>query len=139
VKGKLDVGGNFSRSDASFHVFTFNPLPPGGTGTTASQITGATAGDWPVVTQRTQPMALFVRWLYNPDWALTLRYQVETYDQNDFRTQNPSYVGAGPLSPQIGNFYFLGNYYQNLNVGWVTFLISWKPGAMPFARGRSTL
>ena len=139
IEDKLDVGGNFSLSDAMFHVYTVNPLPPSGTGATASNLLQATAADWPKVTQRSLPLTAFVRYLYNPDWAMTLRYQVETYNQNDFRTQNPSYVAPGVLSPQIGNYYFEGNSYQNYYAGWVTLVITWKPGALPFARGRSTL
>lgn len=139
VRNLLDAGGSFSLSDARFHVFTYNPLTPTAAGATATQMAQATAADWPVVTQRMQPMTFFLRYAYRPEWALTLRYQFEGYSQNDFRTRNPSYVGTGALAPQIGNFYFLGNYYQNTNPGWITLVVTWNPAMLPFAHGRSTL
>ena len=118
-----------------FHVYTVNPLPPSGTGATASGLLQATAADYSrkVGTGDRSPLSAFVRYLYNPDWAMTLRYQVETYNQNDFRTQNPSYVAPGVLSPQIGNYYFEGNSYQNYHR--VSQLML-EAGALPFARGK---
>ncbi len=139
IPDKLDAGGTFSLSDAMFHVYTFNPVTPSGATATASNILQATAADWPIVTQRSMPLSLFARYLYSEDWALTMRYQIEAYNQNDFRTRNPSYLPAGQLTTQIGNYYFLGNTYQNYNAGWLTFTVTWKPSELNFSRGRSTL
>lgn len=138
IPEKLSAGGSVSLADAHFTVFNANPTTP--TGGTAAQNLSATAVDFPEVSQKTQPMTLFFRYRYAADWALTLQYQGETYNQNDYRSLPPSYTGlGGDLPTSIGNFKFFGNNYRNYNANWMTMFITWKPSALPFTRGRSTI
>jgi hypothetical protein len=138
VPDKLDVGGNFSIYDSHWQMFNVNPQVP--TGGTAANIASATTETWPEVTARMTPMALFVRYHYTSDWAVTLRYQQETYNQNDFRFLAPTWTNVtGNLPAAIGNYHFLSDNFLPYNAGWVTLLISYKPSAMPFARGRPAL
>jgi hypothetical protein len=130
--GKWDAGGTISFSDATFIVADTNPLTPAGG--SASQRVSATAINFPAVTQQLHPMSLFLRYYYNPDWAVTLRYNVESYTQNDWRTQT--------LTPAIGttgNHINLSSYYQNYNVGWMSLMISWHPSMLKYGMGRSTM
>ena len=123
VPEQWEMGGTISMSDATFLMDNYNPQTP--TGGTAAQNLSATAIDFPAITQQMHPMSLYLRYRYNPDWALTLRYNVESYNQNDYRTQS--------LTPAIGttaNHINLSNYYQNYNVGWWSILISWHPSLM---------
>lgn len=147
----LDGGATWSVADGQFQLKAMNPVQPAKG--TAAQIASATAFDFPVVTQKMTPVSLFVRYAYNPEWSVTLRYQMEKYEQSDYRVQNPpspnpiagaiSYnatnIPPGPLYTQIGNYYFLSNYYQNYNAGWVTLMISYRPRLLPFGGSRSTL
>jgi MtrB/PioB family decaheme-associated outer membrane protein len=130
--GKWEAGGSISMSDATFIVANANPLTP--VGGTASQLASATAINFPAVTQQLHPMSLYLRYIYNPDWAVTMRYNIESYNQNDWRTQT--------LTPAIGttgNTIVLGNYYQNYNVGWMSLTISWHPSLLKYGMGRSTM
>ena len=130
--GKWEAGGSISMSDSTFLIAAYNPVTP--TGGTAAQNLSATAINFPAVTQQLHPMSLFLRYIYNPDWALTLKYQVESYTQNDFRSQT--------LTPAIGttaNHINLSNDYQNYDVGWWTVMISWHPSLMKYGMGRSTM
>ena len=71
---------------------------------------------------------------------MTIRYQQETYNQNDFRFLAPTWTNlTGNLPSAIGNYHFLSDNFMPYTAGWVTLLISYKPSAMPFARGRPTL
>lgn len=96
---------------------------------TAAQNTAATAVDFPVVTQNLQPMNVFVRYHFAPDWAVTMRYQGELYSQSNYETAT--------LVPATGKFFFLANNFQNYNARYFTFSFSYRPGL--FRRGRSTL
>jgi MtrB/PioB family decaheme-associated outer membrane protein len=130
--GKWEAGGTLSMSDATFLIAAYNPVTP--TGGTAAQNLSATATNFPAVTQQLHPGSLFLRYIYSADWALTLRYQQESYNQNDYRTQT--------LTPAIGttaNHINLASYYQNYDVGWWTILISWHPSLLKYGTGRSTL
>lgn len=130
--GKWDSGGNISMSDATFVEAAYNPAKP--TGGTAAQNLSATAISFPSVTQRLHPTSLFLRYHYSADWAMTVRYTVESFTMSDFRTQT--------LTPAIGttgNTIVLNNYYQNYNVGWWTFTLSWHPSLMKYGSGRSAL
>jgi MtrB/PioB family decaheme-associated outer membrane protein len=129
VPNKVEAGGNLTISDAKFRLTAMNPLTP--SGGTAAQNLAATAVDFPEVSQKLHPMTLYLRYQYSSTWGLTARYQIETYEQNDFRTQN--------LAPSVGNHIFLANNYQNYDAGWLTLLISYRPRAMAFGKGRSTL
>jgi MtrB/PioB family decaheme-associated outer membrane protein len=129
---KWEAGGTFSLSDATFLMANFNPLTP--TGGTAAQNLSATAINFPAITQQLHPMSFYLRYRYDKDWALTLRYNVESYNQNDYRTQ--------ALVPAIGttaNHINLSSYYQNYDVGWWTFLVSWHPSLLKYGMGRSTM
>lgn len=128
LPNKLDAGGTFEWSKARWHMNTINPngTPTGGT---ATQNTAATAFDFPVVTQTLQPVSVYVRQQYTPDWALTLRFQTELFSQNDFRTTN--------LAPALGNFVYLGNNMLPYNAQFLTLTLSYRPGAIRI--GRSTL
>lgn len=128
VPNRLEAGGNLSISDAKFRVAAMNPLTP--TGGTAAQNLAATAVDFPEVSQKLNPMMMYLRYQYSSTWGVTARYQIETYEQNDFRTQN--------LASSVGNHIFLANNYQNYDAGWLTLLVSYRPLALPFSRGRST-
>lgn len=146
VPDKLDVGGNFAVYDSRFHLTTRNAATP--TGGTAAQNTSATAEDWPEVRSKMQPISVFARWTYAANWAVTARYQIEKHDQSDFRFQAPSWTGltgalpgavfVGPTGyQQYGAYHFLGHNFLNYNASYVTLLVSYRPAALPFARGRS--
>lgn len=132
VPGEWDAGGTYSLSDATFLMAAFNPVTP--TGGTAAQNLSATATDFPAVTQKLHPQSYFLRWTYSADWAFTLRYNVESYNQDDYRVQT--------LTPAIGataNHINLSSYYQNYNVGWMSISASWHPSLLKFGTARSTM
>jgi hypothetical protein len=69
------------------------------------------------------------------------------YTQTDFRTVAPTYSGlTGNLPGAIGQiagtntgqYHFLGAGYLPYNANWFTLLVSYRPGALPFSRPRST-
>lgn len=132
VPGEWDAGGTISMSDATFLIATFNPTTP--TGGTAAQNTSATATNFPAISQKLHPQSYYVRYTYSADWAFTLRYNVESYNQDDFR-----YQGLTPAIGTTANHINLNSYYQNYNVGWFSFLVSWRPSLLKFGAGRSTL
>jgi MtrB/PioB family decaheme-associated outer membrane protein len=130
--GKWEAGGSISMSDATFMVADTNPLTP--VRGTASQLVSATAINFPPVSQQLHPMSFYLRYIYNPDWALTLRYNVESYTQDDWRTQT--------LTPAIGttgNHFNLASYYRNYNIGWMSLMISWHPSLLKYGMARSTM
>jgi hypothetical protein len=130
--GVWDAGGTLSMSDATFVVASYNPTTP--TGGTAAQNTSATAWNFPAVTQEMHPMSLYVRYHYSEAWAVTVRYQQESYNQNDYR--------VGTLTPAIGttgNHINLSNFYQNYDVGWISIALSWHPALLKYGVGRSTM
>ena len=136
---KLEAGGTYEISKSRFVMASVNPKTP--TGGTASDIASATAYNLPVVTQKLQPVNLFLRYKLTPDWAATLRYQSELFGQNDFRTLGTylnGKVGVGDgLQPGLGNHVFLGNSLQGYDAHFLTVTLTWRPGAIKL--GRSTL
>ena len=158
IPEKLDVVGNWSLIDSHWQMLNANPTPP--TGGTAAQNLSATAQNWPEVSQRLQPVSLAVRYHYSSDWAMTLRFQMEKYSQNDFRTIAPVFTTTGlngaPLLPvgfasgdlpgtigqvagsNTGQYHFLGNNFHPYSANWLTLLVSYHPALIPFAKGRST-
>jgi MtrB/PioB family decaheme-associated outer membrane protein len=150
IPDRLEGGATWSQASGQFQLKAMNPVTPAKG--TAAQIASATAFDFPVVTQKMTPLSVFARYNVSPDWAVTVRYQMEKYNQTDYRVANPpnpnpvagglSYsptnITSGPLYTQIGNYYFLSNYYQNYNAGWMTILINYHPRFLPFGSARST-
>ena len=156
IPDKLDLIGNVSLSDGSYHVLNSNPQTP--TGGTAAQNLNATAEDWPLIKSRLLPIMLALRYRYSADWAMTFSYQYETYDQTDFRFVAPIFTSNGLASgtpitsftgdlpgtigqiagSNTGQYHFLGNNYHPYNTGWITLLISYHPSLLPFAKGRTT-
>jgi MtrB/PioB family decaheme-associated outer membrane protein len=158
IPDKLDLVGNWSLIDTHWQMFNANPTTP--TGGTATQNLAATAQDWPEVKQRLQPMSLGLRYHYSSDWAMTLRFQMETYSQTDFRTVAPVFTTTGlngaPLLPvgflpgdlpgtigqitgsNTGQYHFLGDNFHPYTANWITLLISYHPSLIPFEKGRST-
>jgi hypothetical protein len=123
----LEAGGRLDFSNARFVMATYNPTTPAGG--TAAQNLAATASDLPEITQKFRPVTLFLRYQYSANWAATLHYQTERYEQNDFRTLN--------LLPAEGNGIFLGNDFTNYNTQFMTFSLTYRPRALRF--GRSAL
>lgn len=158
VKEKLDVVGTWSLIDSHWQMFNVNVTTP--TGGTAAQNLNATAQDWPEVSQRLEPMSLGLRYHYSNDWGLTLRYQMERYAQDDFRTVAPVFrtnglnsgavlpvgFGSGDLPGTIGQvagsntgqYHFLGNNFHPYTANWFTLLVTYHPALIPFEKGRST-
>jgi len=149
IPDKLDFVGNMSNINAHFWLYNVNPTTP--TGGTAAQNLSATVENWPKVTQNLRPAMLSLRYRHSPDWAFTLRYQAEQYEQTDFRTSMPQFA---PFTGQTGNlpgsigtvagsntgqYHFLGNNYLPYTAHWFTILISYHPSALPFSKARSTL
>jgi MtrB/PioB family decaheme-associated outer membrane protein len=157
IPEKLDLIGSASLMDGRYRVLNSNPVAP--SGGTATNVLNATAEDWPEIATKLIPVALALRYRYAADWALTLRYQYEKYDQTDFHTSAPVFTSNGLASgtpitsftgdlpgtigqvagSNTGQYHFLGNNYYPYNTGWVTILISYYPSLMPFARGRPAL
>jgi MtrB/PioB family decaheme-associated outer membrane protein len=145
IPGKLDIGGTYSLADSHFWVYNGNPVLP--TGGTIAQDSAATTVDFPEVKQRMEPMSLFLRYRYSANWAITLRFQTETYRETDFRTAAPPYAASatGVIPGSIGTlagsntgvYHFLGSTYLPYNAAWFTLLVSYHPAAMPFSKGRS--
>lgn len=155
---KLDLVGTWSLIDSHWQMLNANPIVP--TGGTAAQNLAATAQDWPEVSQRLQPMSIGLRYSYSSDWAMTLRFQMEKYDQTDFRTLAPVFtttglngapiltVGYGPgnlpgtigqvAGSNTGQYHFLGNNFLPYNANFITILVTYHPALIPFAKGRST-
>jgi hypothetical protein len=158
IPERLDLAGTWSLIDSHWQMFNANPTVP--TGGTAAQNLSATAQDWPEVKQRLQPMAIALRYRYSNDWAWTLRFQMESYTQTDFRTIAPVFTTTGlngaALLPvgfssgdlpgtigqvagsNTGQYHFLGDNFHPYTANWFTVLISYHPALIPFARGRST-
>lgn len=152
----LDMTASASSTEGHFWVYNRNAAAP--TGGTAAQNLTATAEDWPEVSQKLQPMALALRYRMDENWAFTLRYQGETYKQNDFRTLAPVFttttLAGGPVATNFsgnlpgnigatsgtntGQYHFLGNNYNPYTANWLTFTVSWHPSALPLETGRPT-
>jgi len=124
VPDQWEAGGRLDIARARFVMATYNPTTP--TGGTAAQIFAATASDLPEVTQTMQPMTLYVRYRYSDEWAATLRYQTERYDQNDFRTLG--------LRPAESTGIFLGNNFNNYDARFLTFTVSYRPALIRVGR-----
>jgi len=157
VPEKLDLTGSASLMDGRYRVLNYNPAPP--SGGTATNVLNATAEDWPEIATKMIPVALALRYRYDPTWAFTLHFQYEKYTQNDFHTSAPTFTANGLASgtpitsftgdlpgtigqiagTNTGQYHFLGNNYYPYNTAWVTLLVSYYPSLMPFARGRPTL
>jgi hypothetical protein len=146
IPNRLEAGGTASLAASHFWVYNGNPTTP--TGGTIAQDSAAMAANFPEVSQRMEPLAFFLRYHYSADWAVTLRYQVETYGQIDYRTSVPSYLPfAGALPGAIGQiagsntgqYHFMGSTYLPYAARWFTLLFTYHPAAMPFAKARSTI
>ena len=158
IPDKLEFAGSISNIDGHFFVYNVNPTTP--TGGTAAQNLAATAENWPEVTQNLKPVSLSLRYSYTADWAMTLRYQAENYQQNDFRTLAPVFTNTGlstgtPLPGNLtgnlpasigavtgsntGQYHFLSSGYLPYVANWFTILISYHPSALPFSKARSTI
>lgn len=155
IPDRLDFVGNLSIVDAHFWVYNVNPSTP--TGGTPTQNLAATAENWPEISQRMTPIALGLRYRQSEDWAFTLRFQSEKYNQTDFRTVAPIFTNTGlstgtPITSFTGDlpgsigtgagvtgqYHFLGNNFRPYNVQWVTLLVTYHPSLLPFRVGRST-
>ena len=161
IPDKLDLLGTFSIIDGYFWVNNVNPTTP--TGGNATQNLAAVVENWPQVNQRLTPIGIGLRYKQSEEWAFTLRFQSEKYHQTDFRTVAPvftdnglstgkvitSYAGDLPaaigqisgtctVGCSTGNYHFLTNNYHPYNVQWLTLLVTYHPGMLPFLVGRST-
>ena len=161
IPDKLDLLGTFSIIDGYFWVNNVNPTTP--TGGNATQNLAAVVENWPQVNQRLTPIGIGLRYKQSEEWAFTLRFQSEKYHQTDFRTVAPvftdnglstgkvttSYTGDLPaaigqisgtctVGCSTGNYHFLTNNYHPYNVQWLTLLVTYHPGMLPFLVGRST-
>jgi len=145
LPNRIEGGIRYEHSFASFLVKGSNPngVPTGGS---ASDIANATAADYPEVTQKLEPVNLWVSYKLNAEWSTTVRFQTERYNQNDWRT-----AFTGPTSaayrPQIANattaagtapqYVFLGNQYTSYYAPLLTITMTYRPSLLRF--GRSAL
>ncbi|HUX33571.1 MAG TPA: MtrB/PioB family outer membrane beta-barrel protein [Gemmatimonadaceae bacterium] len=127
VPDQWDAGGSYELSRAHVHIMSYNPQTP--SGGAANRNTAALAYDFPAITQDFQPVNLFVRYRFAPDWAFTVRYQGELFTQNNYETNT--------LKPSTASFVLLANNYQNYDARYFTFTFSFHPGALHI--GRPTL
>lgn len=127
IPDNFEIGGTLEVTQSRFVMLASNPQTP--TGGTAAQNASATAANFPEVTQKLQPLTLYVRRFLTPEWSMTLNYHGEIYNQNDFRTLN--------LAPATGNYIFLGNNLSNYDARYLTITLSYRPGLIRL--GRSTL
>jgi hypothetical protein len=166
IPDKLDLVATWSMIDSHWRMYNVNPTAPscpapatGQTACTAANLLNATAQNWPDVTQRLEPMSIGLRYVYSPEWAMTLRYQTEKYQQNDFRTLAPVFttnsLNGGPLLPvgyssgdipstigqvtgfNTGQYHFLGNNYHPYTADWLTLTFSYHPSLLQWGKGRS--
>jgi MtrB/PioB family decaheme-associated outer membrane protein len=158
IPDKLDFTGTWSVTDSHWWMYNVNPTTP--TGGTAAQNLSATAQDWPEVTQRMEPLSVSLRYRYSNEWAMTLRFQSERYQQTDFRTVAPVFTSTGlnggtvtsnyapgelpgtigqVTGSNTGQYHFLGNNYRPYSVNWLSFMVSYQPSLLQWARGRSGL
>jgi hypothetical protein len=156
IPEKLDLLGTFSIIDGYFWVNNVNPTTP--SGGTAAQNLAATVENWPRVNQRLTPIGVGLRYRQSAEWAFTLRFQSEKYSQTDFRTVAPVFTDNGLSTGKVittytgdlpaaigqvtgsntGQYHFLTNNYHPYNVQWLTLLVTYHPGLLPFLVGRST-
>jgi hypothetical protein len=124
VPDQWDIGGSWELSHAKVQIMSYNPITPQGGAT--SRNTAALAYNFPMVTQTLQPLNLYMRYQFHPDWAFTMRYQGELFLQNNYETNY--------LKPVTGRFLFLGNNFQNYDARYFTFTFSYKPGMLKVLR-----
>jgi hypothetical protein len=103
---------------------TFNPTPP--SGGTAGQILSATAVDLPAIVHTCNPVRASLRYRLRPDWAATLGYTYEKYDDVDWRSD--------ALKPATVADIWLGNDLRGYQTGFFTFTISYRPSSLPVRR-----
>ena len=154
IPDRVDFSAHVSRINGRFWVLNSNPNSPAG-GTIAQNL-AATAQDWPEITQSLTPVTMALRLRLSDSWGVTLRYQAENYNQNDFRTLAPIFTSStlAGLAPNVnftgnlpgnvgatagtntGQYHFLGNNYNPYQANWLTFSVSWHPSALPTEIGR---
>jgi MtrB/PioB family decaheme-associated outer membrane protein len=127
IPNRLEAGGLWEFSKSHFLMAANNPTAP--SGGTAAQNGSATAMDFPEMTQKLQPLTLYVRYLVMREWAMTLQYQSDYYNAYDFRTTG--------LQPATGNHVFLGDDLRNYGARYLTVMLSYRPGLLK--HGRSTM
>jgi MtrB/PioB family decaheme-associated outer membrane protein len=127
IPDRLEAGGLWEYSKAHFLMAAANLATP--SGGTAAQNAAATAMDFPKMTQKLQPLTVYVRYLVLREWAMTLQYQSDFYNAFDFRTTG--------LQPATGNHVFLGNDLRNYGARYLTVALSYRPGLLK--RSRSTM
>ncbi len=83
----------------------FNPVvPSGGTG---AQNTSATAQDFPEVEDHLFQLEASVRYRMTPAWFFRIRYLMEKFDLDDFRTDRIQPF-MGNIDPSSGTSIYLG-------------------------------
>jgi hypothetical protein len=127
VPKRFEVGGSLDASRARMNLLAKNPQTP--TGGTTAQNTSATAVDFPQVKQTFSPSTAYVRYLFSDDWAFSVNFYQERFDQTDFRTD--------ALQPAIGSDVYLANDFLNYNAKYLTFTFAFRPRALRI--GRSAL
>jgi MtrB/PioB family decaheme-associated outer membrane protein len=132
IPERLEAGGTYALSRSRYVMFTSNPITP--TGGTAAQNISATAMDLPQVSQTWQPIGTYVRYNLRPEWAFTVRYQGELYQQRDYKTLN---LNPATQTSANGLWLFLANNFQNYDARYFTFTFTYRPQALRI--GRSTL
>lgn len=132
IPDRLEAGGSYELSRAHYVMATSNPIMP--TGGTVAQNASATAVDLPRVSQTLQPIGAYVRYLFGPEWAFTVRYNAELYRQTDYKTR-----GLKPARQvsATGLFVFFANDFQNYDARYFTFTFSYRPQSIHI--GRSVL
>lgn len=121
---RLDLGASWDYSRSVLRMHAFNPTPPAGG--TAAQIRSATATNFPTIEQKLMPLSAYLRYSPAADWALTLRYAYEKFEDTDFRTDG--------LYPAITNAAFLGQEYRDYNAHLLSVTVGFRPALLRPAR-----
>ena len=157
VPDKLTLRANMSVIDATFREDNINTGGVPSVGTAAQNLT-ATVENWPEVSQKLTPIAVAFEYKVNSNWAVTLRYNSETFTNHNWQQEAPKFtsttvIGGTPTTTwtgdlpgnvgatagtNTGQFHFLGNNYHGYTARYLTFSVSWHAAQLPHAAGRST-
>lgn len=155
IPDKLEMTGSFSVIDATFQMNNVNDVAP--SGGTAAQNLSATVENWPEVSNKLTPIALAFQYKVSSDWALTMRFNAEQYENHNFQQEAPKFTsttiaGGPPTTTWTGNlpgnvgattgtntgqYHFLGNKYNPYKANYLTFTVSWHPSSLPLEAGRA--
>lgn len=141
LPNRIDAGFRFEHSFSRYLTRGWNPVTP--TGGSANDNASATAGTFPEITTKLEPMNMFVSYRINSEWSTTLRFQTEKWDQNDYRFAftGPTQAAYRPLianstsaTSTAVNHVFMGNEYPSYNAQLLTITMTYRPNLMRFGK-----